>query len=317
MRQVILAAVLVVLGGALVVGYTGYRVVRAFGGSFSVLDDFRGSTVRGTGTPETIGPHTYQASSITVRHALAVLRVSPEDRGDVMVQITNPGRLATPTMTMDGSQLVIDGGVRDWDVRDCTNRGDTVSARVSGIVEVSSDEVPVITVRTPRAVRLSAGSAVRSLISNASSADLHLAGCGETTIGNVDGPLSLALAGSGNASAGRAEQAALKISGSGDLQVGAVEHDVHASIAGSGSIDVGSMAGALTSHIAGSGDIKVHGGTVSNADVSIAGSGGVDVNAPVEDVDAHISGSGDVRVASVSGAVHKHIAGSGEVRVGN
>ena len=106
---------------------------------------------------------------------------------------------------------------------------------------------------------------------------------------------SIALAGSGDVSAPSltARELAVRISGSGDVQLGGKAESLHVRISGSG-------------------DVKAARFETQRAQVSIAGSGGVTLWAK-QSLDVSVAGSGDVRYYG-DPAVARKIAGSGSVR---
>lgn len=289
---------------------------------------------KGTGQPSAVMPKTYAGAVLKVRDAVAVLKVIPEDRADISVEIANPGKLGTPVVRMDGDAVVVDGGLRRR-IQDCGGGRGAFEVSVRGVGDVREAEMPVITVRTPRNVDVSVGGAVKSDIGAAAAADLSFSGCGDATVADVAGALDLSSAGSGDVTVGNAASATISAAGSGDATLAAVAGKLEVSVAGSGSVMAESVAGPLDVSIAGSGDVTVAGGAVTDADISIAGSGDVSVTGNVAkldvsimgsgdvtvrgaaaSVDANIMGSGDVQVASVTGGVQKAVMGSGSVTVG-
>lgn len=305
------------------------------GGLVFDIDSNRSSApIKGTGAPSATEAKTYASDELKVRNAVAVLKVIPEDRADISIEISNPGRLATPKVRMDGDTLIVDGDVGRR-IRNCSGSAQNFSVTVSGVGDLAMNELPVITARVPRDVDLSVGGAVATEIASSSSADLSFTGCGPSTIADVANELDMNAAGSGDVVAGAAGSASVTVAGSGGATLGAVRGKFDASAAGSGDIIVASVAGPLDVSIAGSGDVTVQGGKVADADVSIAGSGAVEIAGDVgklvasimgsgdvtvrgaaQSVDADIMGSGDVRVMSVAGGVQKTVMGSGAVSVG-
>lgn len=281
---------------------------------FDIDTDRASGPVKGTGAPSSTQAKAYASTELKVRGAAAVLKVIPEDRTDIAVEITNPGRLVTPTVRMDGSALVVDGNLGRR-MRDCDTDSDSFSVNVSGVGELAMNELPVITARVPRDVDLSVGGAVWADIGASQSADLSFTGCGPAKIADVTNTLELSSAGSGAITAASAGSASVSAAGSGDATLGAVNGKFEASVAGSGDITAASVTGPLDVSIAGSGDVSVQGGAVADADVSIAGSGAVDIVGNVGKLDVSLMGSGDVRVRGTAQTVDANIMGSGDVRV--
>ena len=328
----IFAAVLIAAGG-----YFGHAVSDNDGFRFEINgdEDPGGGGVKGPGVPTAVASASHAAPELTVRNAVAILKVIPEDRADIAIEIANPGMLTTPTVRLDGSELVIDGGISTRRIQNCGRTPTEFSAEVRGIGVVGPTQAPVITARVPKNVKLTTSGAVSASVGPAAAAELELSGCGDVSVGDVAGVLKVDTSGSGDVTTGAAQSAEISSAGSGDSIVGVVAGKVEISLAGSGSATVASGGGPLDVSIAGSGDVSVNGGAMQNADISIAGSGGVtiggsvqtlevsiagsgdvDVKGAAQSVDASIMGSGDVTVASVSGGVQKSIMGSGGVTVG-
>lgn len=302
-------AVLIAAGSVFGRGFTDH------GGIVFDIDSNRTSgPIKGTGAPSSSEAKTYASAELKVRNAAAVLKVIPEDRTDISLEITNPGRLVTPTVRMDGSAVVIDGNLGRR-MRDCDAGNGTFAVTVNGVGDLTKEDLPVITARVPRDVDVSVGGAVWSEIGAAQSADLSFTGCGPAIVADVTNELELNSAGSGRVTAGNAGSASVSAAGSGDTTLGAINGKFDASVAGSGDITVASVTGPLDVSIAGSGDVAVKGGAVADADVSIAGSGAVDIAGNVGKLDVSLMGSGDVTVRGTAQAVDANIMGSGDVRL--
>lgn len=276
-------------------------------------DSDGGGGAKGTGVASQTPSTTYAASELKLRDAVAVLKIIPEDRADIALEISNPGTLATPTVKLENDVLVLDGGIGRR-VRNCETRNGW-EATVNGLGDVKEEQMPVITVRMPRDVDVSVSGAVKTEIGAANSVEISTTGCGPTTIADVAGELEISAAGSGDVTTGAARTASVSAAGSGDVTLGVVAEKFDASVAGSGSVTAASVTGPADVSIAGSGDVAVKAGAVSEADVSIAGSGNVDFASNVSRLDVSIMGSGDVTVRGAAGAVDANIMGSGDVRV--
>lgn len=103
----------------------------------------------------------------------------------------------------------------------------------------------------------------------------------------------------------------LKISGSGDMDLGVGADDIDAKISGSGKMILEGDAERLDFKVSGSGDLRAFDLVVEKANVTISGSGDVEVNV-TDDLDIKISGSGDVYYKG-NPSVSIDITGSGEV----
>jgi hypothetical protein len=256
------------------------------------------------------------AASVEVKDAVARVTVIPENRTDVKVEFiaTNP-KLPMQLRSL-GGRTIVDGRL-DRRIRECHGSGERASVHVRGVGEVGWNEMPQIVIRTPRDVDVDAGGAVWGMVGRSASLNLGNAGCGDWTVGNVEGRMRISQAGSGDTRAGSATDAKVRVAGSGDTTIADVHGPVQIDIAGSGDVTVASVSGPLEVHVAGSGDVHVAGGRASDFNVTVAGSGDVHFGGVADNLKARIMGSGDVRARQVTGHISKTIMGSGGVSVGN
>lgn len=267
------------------------------------------------------------ATEVEIRDAVARVVVIPEARSDVAVQISGGGALPAIRQERTGSgKVVLDGGLKRK-IRGCGWYGgsgggavnpatppDNLKVEVDGKGKVKLAEAPLVILRVPSDVRLSASGAVFGSIARSESVELTAAGCGDWLLANTADRLELSVAGSGDVRAGTSKTMKVSIAGSGDVLAVSTGR-TEAAIAGSGDIRIGRVDGDVEASVAGSGDVWIGGGRVGRLDASIAGSGDVVVEGPVEALDASIVGSGDVRVAS-AGSIRKSVMGSGSVEIG-
>jgi len=265
-----------------------------------------------------------QAQDVQIENAVGRVIVLVEDRTDVAVEIER-GRadLPVPTVRQRGDRIEVEGNLPRRAIRNCRSgpasarqpgEGASVDLREFGRVRL--DEAPLIVVRTPRKVEVSASGAVFGTIGRgASDVEFGNAGCGDWTIANVTGTLDLSLEGSGDAVVGTSQRLKIGIEGSGDVRAGATR-DLDVGIGGSGDVEVAGVNGPVELSVAGSGDLRVRGGTAPRMDISIAGSGDVEFRGTVGDLSVSIVGSGDVRVHDVTGRVNRSVLGSGDIRIG-
>ena len=287
-----------------------------------------------TASAGTMAAETFPGEEISIRNLAAIVTITPEDRTDYVVEIDNtPGQLPMPTVSADEDRVTIDGQLRGR-VREC---GEAGSARVRGYgdEEFEAAELPHITIRAPRTLRIYRGGAGTTEIGASETLNLDVRGCSTTNVADVTGLLAVDVSGSGDINAGAAQTLNADVRGSADVVVGAVAEGASLDLSGSGSVTIASLAGELTSDERGSGSVAVQAGaitaanidlsgsgdvnigaTVQDLDVSIRGSGGVAVTAAVVNIDADITGSGSVTAASATGRVHQEVRGSGEVSVG-
>lgn len=264
---------------------------------------------------------------LRIEHAAARVVVIPEARGNVSVTVQGgDARLPRPQVHTEGGVVVIDGGLErrivgcggfggPFALGSGPRREMVAQVTVRGVGPVRLDQLPVITARVPMNAAVTAGDAVWGEVGPSDSLQFANRGCGDWTLADVRGPLSIALAGSGDARAGSAGAVHAAVSGSGDImlrEIGPLE----VSVAGSGDVKVGRVNGPVSARIAGSGDVSVDGGRAPNVAASVVGSGDFRFGGEAGAVAARIAGSGDIRVAHASGPVSRSVVGSGDVIVG-
>ena len=273
----------------------------------------------------------FAGETIRVRHAVARVVVTPEDRADFLVEIVSPGGVPMPSVTAEEGLVTIDGHLRGR-ISNCREDG---TADLDGYEAITPENLPTITIRAPRALVMERGGAGLTEIAAAESVNFDLAGCSSATIADVAGPLEIDLAGSGRVNTGAAQTLNADVAGSGNLSAGAVRERADIDIAGSATVTIASLTGQFSADAAGSGSVAVQGGAVSVAEIDVAGSGDVEIAAPVQtlnasivgsgdisvtntigDIDAEIAGSGSVNAHAVTGRISKEVFGSGDVRVG-
>jgi hypothetical protein len=280
--------------------------------------------------PATAGhapPATFTGEEIRFKYLAAHVTVTPEDRQDFSIEITNPGHVPMPTIARDGDNLVVDGHLASR--VDCE---DNDGADVRGYGRLALADMPQIIVHAPRTLNIEYDGAGLAEVGPSQALHLEVSGCGGATAADVAGELEADLRGSGHVQAGAAHSLDAHVTGSGGLTAGAVAAGAETNLFGSGSVSVASVTGALRASSHGSGDINVAGGSITDGEfdlfgsgdatvaapiqrlkVSIHGSGDLTVNGTVGDVDASILGSGDVHATSITGTVRKETTGSGDV----
>jgi hypothetical protein len=270
-----------------------------------------------------------QAAEVVIKNAVARVVVVPEaGRSEVKVSV-NYGSADLPKLQVSKGvrgETIIDGGL-DRRVRGCSAMGvvlddvvsptsppDNLKAEIRDHAPVRIADAPLITVYTPVDVDVKAGGAVFGAIGRAKSVELGDGGCGDWTVANVEGPMLIAVGGSGDVKTGTAGATRIRIGGSGDVSTGAVS-GLDVAIGGSGDVKVRRVDGPVEVTIGGSGDVRIDGGRAARFKATVAGSGNVSFDGEAETVHATVAGSGDVRVKKASGAVNKTVLGSGSVTV--
>ena len=246
--------------------------------------------------------------SVKIEHAVARVVVIVEDRADIGVEIEQ-GASGLPTVRVRrrGDDVIINGGLRGGPfgnhnaIRNCQSGpesarqpGEGASVEVREVGTVNLANAPLIVIRTPRAVDVGveSGAVFGAVGRGASSIELGNGGCGDWTVANTDGTMSLSIMGSGDMRAGTSSRLEASIMGSGDIHAGATGR-LEANVMGSGDISAARVDGPVEANIMGSGDINVP-GTVTN-------------------VEANIMGSGDINVGGATGAVSQSVMGSGNI----
>ena len=282
--------------------------------------------------PGNMESQAYVGRDLRLKNVAANIVITPEDRSDFLVEIANPaGRAPMPLVSSEDGRVTIDGQLRGR-IQRCTDGG---GAALREYGDLTAEELPTITIRAPRDLRVDRGGAGSLEIGATESLNLDFSSCGSANVGDVAGELDIDLAGSGRVSAGAARSLNADVAGAGELSVGVIAGGANVDIAGSGTVRIASLTGDLNTDGAGSGNLIVESGSIDEANIDLAGSGDVDIAAPVRrlevsivgsgdvdvtaevgDIDADIAGSGSVRARSVTGTISREIWGSGDVSVG-
>lgn len=256
------------------------------------------------------------AREVQLRDVAGYVNVTPENRADVAISISNSGQLPMPEVRMSGHRLIVNGRLRGQ-IRSCRVRpegGFTVETRRQGRVEGGA--LPSINLRIPQEVVLAVGGAVRLRLAPAQSVHVRLDGCGDADIERVEDGAELSVSGSPDLRLYEAGSATVSIAGAGDVVLGTVREGLTASIAGAGDLVVSRVDGPTSIAIQGAGDATIREGRAEALSIAIFGPGDVTFGGTAQTLDAAVFGSGDVRVAHVQGQVSRRVFGSGEIVVG-
>lgn len=267
----------------------------------------------------------FNEPGVRIEGAAARVVVIAEPRGDYAITISQ-GRAGLKPLEIrkDGGVTVVDGGYGGphfgfhfgWDDLNCRGNNNNMRVVVPGRGEVPVSELPVVTIHAPLDAHIGASGAVFGEVNPTRSLDLSNSGCGDWRVADVQGPLHLAMSGSGDVRGGSSGDANIAISGSSDVWLGAVNGRLDTRTSGSGDIHAASARGGINTSIAGSGDVTVDGGDSPEVGVRIAGSGDFRFKGTAGAVKVSIAGSGDVNIARATGPVSKRVAGSGDVNIG-
>ena len=297
-------------------------------------------TVAGLAVLVCAGQAAAQAGPVLmIRDAAVRVVVTPEARNTITATLSGgSGRLQRPTVRAEGANLVVDGGLHDR-IRGCGSfsfsffghrrggdeerRGDAVRpnprerVRIEGVGSVSLNELPLLDVRVPLDARVEAGGAVFGTVGRSRSVNLSTAGCGDWSVANTEGRLTVSQQGSGDVRAGATAGVDSHIRGSGNLEVAEVNGPLSVDISGSGDFSARRADGPMRTGIAGSGDVRIDDGVARGLNVEVRGSGDVDVAAAEGEVRLSTHGSGDISVArGRASMVSVEVRGSGDVSFG-
>lgn len=248
--------------------------------------------------------------SAKIEHAVARVVVIVEDRADIGVEIEQ-GTSGLPAVQVRrrGDDVIINGGLKgglfgNSAIRNCQSGpdgarqpGEGASVEVRRVGTVRLADAPLIVIRTPRAVEVDVnnGAVFGAVGRDASSIELNNGGCGDWTVANTEGTMSLSIMGSGDMRAGTSSRLEANIMGSGDIQAGATG-GLEANVMGSGDISAARVDGPVEANIMGSGDINIP-GTVTSIEANIMGSGDITVGGATGSVTQSIMGSGNIVIA--------------------
>ncbi|OGN49025.1 MAG: hypothetical protein A2352_11815 [Caulobacterales bacterium RIFOXYB1_FULL_67_16] len=271
------------------------------------------------------------AAELEIRNAVARVVVIVEDRQDIGVEVTQ-GRSRLPAVQVrrHGRDVEIDGGLRrngflgggsrigacNSGRLDAAQPGQGATVEVRDLGRIRLEDAPLIVVRTPRDVDVSAGGAVFGAVGRgARSVELDSGGCGSWTVADVGGPVELGVGGSGSIRAGASRSLDASVGGSGSISAGQTG-DLKVAVGGSGGVEIAGANGRGDVSVGGSGGVNIRQGRMDKLSVAIGGSGDVRFGGTTRDLSVAIAGSGDVRVAAATGAVSRSIVGSGTVHIG-
>ncbi len=255
------------------------------------------------------------ASEVQLRDVAALVRITPENRNDVAIAITNRGPLSAPTLRISGRKLVVDGGQRRQ-IRSCRVRGNALEVETRRAGRLQEAQLPVIELRVPQAAVVSAGGAVRMHMGPAQSLRMRLDGCGEADLVRVYDSAEISISGASDLRLYDVGEASISVAGAGDVVLGVVRSGLTASLAGAGDIIAARADGPTNIALQGAGDVVIRDGRATTLSVAIAGAGDVTHNGSAERLDVVIVGGGDVRVREVTGEVTRRVLGGGDVIVG-
>lgn len=255
-------------------------------------------------------PQTFANTQVELSGIAARLRVVPENRTDISVEIEPGVNLPIPTARLERGHLVIDGGL-GMTTNNCRTRFDGVGlAEVPGVGAVDVEAMPVIVVRTPRQLNLLVRGVVVSDIGASDGGRVRIDGCGDARVGNAAYALEVGLHGFGNVDVGAVRGTlTAQLFGVGNLSVARADGDAIANLIGSGDLTVGPVGGAMEARMQGSGELTV-GAVGAGAALRLPGSGPVHFGAITGRTTIEASGSSVARIDAVRGDMHVALDGS-------
>ena len=246
----------------------------------------------------------------------ARLRVVPEERGDISVEIAPGDGLPVPTAQIVRGHLVIDGGL-GITANNCRTRfSGEGEAVVPGVGRVRAEALPLIVVHVPRQLDLLVRGVVVADIGASNGGHVRIDGCGDARLGDATGALDISLNGFGNVDVGVARGSLMaRLYGVGDLSVAQADRDATADLVGSGDLTIGPVAGALTGRMQGSGMMRI-GDVGAGAELSLAGSGPMQIGAINGDLNVQGTGSSVTQIAaSRDGVINASLNGSVDLNI--
>lgn len=253
----------------------------------------------------TIGPTTYQASSLDIYNLNADVNIEPTLGKEMTVTITGPdtdvdkikvfaenGTLNITSADMGKQQGTFSGGISIID------RGANISvaSNIKAKGDISIGNISI----SGRSVNIGNNrSDIKILVNVPHGSAIRIAGIqGYVVIGDIEGPLQASVVGSHDIKVGKIRDATLSLQGSGDIDIDAV------------------YGKSLTINLQGSGDVRTK-GVVGILIVNIVGRGNVHFGGKAKDANLAVVGRGNIYVTSVINRPQKSIVGRGEIRVSN
>lgn len=254
------------------------------------------------------------AASLEIHDAVARVTIIPEDRQDIAVEILRRQADLPITVRKAGDVTRIEGDVPTR-LQTCrmVNGQPQVSARRRG--PIAYDDMPILVIRTPRRVSAEAEGAIYGTVGRSLGLELVKSGCGNWTVANVDGPLTVREAGAGTLRLGSAGQTRLQLSGASDVHAKTIRGPLDIRLSGAGKVMVDELRGPLDAVVSGVGQIRVLGGRAETMRAAVSGMGGVDFGGVAGSLRATISGFGNIWVREVTGQVVRSVSGGGRITV--
>lgn len=246
--------------------------------------------------------------------------VIPEARNNITAEVRGGGGdLPRPVLRVDGTDMVVDGGLSRDKMKSCRISGpegrETIKFGFFFAKSYRGPELPTVTVRVPLDVAVIADGAVIGQVGPSRNLTMRQERCGDWKIGDVGGRLDLTLEGMGDVKGGSAGDMVLSLAGMGDIDMRSTR-SLKAELAGMGDLTVGSVNGPVDVELSGMGDVDINGGRATTFRARLSGMGDLDFRGVADSVDAEADGMGDINVAKATGEVRTGKSGIGKVHVG-
>ena len=255
-----------------------------------------------------------QAATVELKDIVARVRIVPEDRADVKVEVVRAHDKLPLKVAVIGDRTVIDGGLGHR-IRGCGD--DDGRVRVRDVRGVDWDQAPEVVIRTPRAVDVRSSGAVYGEIGPSASLRLSESGCSRWRVADVAGEARVSQSGAGSLDLAETGRLDVDLSGAANIHAGRVRNGLDADLSGAGGLRIDEASGAVRADVSGIGKVEVRHGRATTMRARVSGIGGVEYGGVADSLDASVSGIGGVRVGQVTGHVHKAVSGIGKVRIGD
>ena len=249
----------------------------------------------------------FDADALRVSDLVGSLHVEVTNDPEMTVTVQGPSdALKRVDITTRNGTLVIDqdrglGWIRIFGFRD---RKMEISVRVPRGTPVAIDdlvgELYIGDIMAPIDFR---GHLSEGHIGDVTEAALAVSGSGNLWLGDVAGELALTVSGSAHATFESAGTAALAVTGSGELFGGDVRAGLALNIRGSGEANIDSLSGPARIEISGSGSAHIGSGRASAFVARISGSGDLVFGGTAVDPDLRVTGSGHITLAAHEGTL--------------
>jgi hypothetical protein len=257
------------------------------------------------------------APTVRLDHVIGKVIVIPEARATITAEVRNSGKggLAKPTLTVNGDELTVNGGLSRGDLSSCSVKRRGGGVNLGFFHHIAEEDLPVITLRVPMDVILESNGAIDGEVGATHSLNMIDRACGDWRIGAVADKLEYELEGKGDVFVASANSANLRLQGLGDFHLGST-NALDVGLQGLGDVTVDQVNGPVHASLQGMGDLRIKGGHATEFTASLQGMGDIRFDGVADTVNASAQGMGDIHVAKATGEVHQSRSGFAEIHVG-